>query len=61
MMERILRRPEIEARIGLSRSTIYQWMKEGRFPAPVKLGERMVGWRESEIAAWLDARERKAA
>jgi prophage regulatory protein len=36
-------------------------MKEGRFPAPVKLGERMVGWRESEITAWLDARQRKGA
>jgi prophage regulatory protein len=61
MSERILRRAEVEVRTGLSRSTIYQWMKEGRFPSPVKLGERMVGWRESELAAWLDACPKKAA
>lgn len=57
MAERILRRPDVEARTGLSRSTIYQWMKEGTFPQPVALGARLVGWRESDIEAWLQARE----
>ena len=61
MAERILRRPEVEARTGLSRSTIYDWMKRGEFPKPVALGSRLVGWRESEIDAWLAAREVKAA
>ncbi|MCE8520825.1 AlpA family transcriptional regulator [Ruegeria pomeroyi] len=54
MASKILRRPEVEARLGLSRSTIYDWMKEGKFPAPIALGKRMVGWRESDIEAWLD-------
>lgn len=61
MAERILRRPEVEARTGLSRSTIYDWMKAGTFPKPVALGARLVGWKESAIAAWLEARETKAA
>lgn len=61
MAERILRRPEVEARTGLSRSTIYQWMKDGQFPQPVKLGARLVAWRESDVSAWLEAREPKAA
>ena len=61
MAERILRRPDVEARTGLSRSTIYDWMKRGEFPKPVALGSRMVGWRESDIQAWLEAREQKAA
>ena len=61
MAERILRRPAVEQRTGLSRSTIYDWMKRGEFPQPVALGARLVGWRESDIQAWLEARESKAA
>lgn len=61
MEERILRRPEVEARTGISRSTIYQWMKDGQFPRPIKLGARLVAWRESDVTAWLEARETKAA
>ena len=52
----ILRRPEVEARTGLSRSTIYDRIKQGTFPAPVQLGEKAVGWIESEIEAFLAAR-----
>jgi prophage regulatory protein len=59
--ERILRRPEVEARTGLSRSTIYLWIQQGEFPKPVALGARLVGWRESDVNAWLEARTEKAA
>jgi len=61
MAHKILRRPDVEARTGLARSTIYDWMKRGEFPLPVALGARLVGWRESEIEEWLAARETKAA
>lgn len=57
MHDRILRRPEVEARTGLSRSTIYAMVAERRFPAPIKLGLRAVGWPESEIGAWLASRK----
>lgn len=49
----ILRRPEVEHRTGLSRSTIYQRVKEGTFPAPIPLGPQSVGWVESEIQSFL--------
>lgn len=58
---RLLRRPEVEARTGLSRSTIYDWMKRGDFPQPVKLGARLVAWRESDVTEWLESRETRAA
>lgn len=61
MTERILRRPEVEARVGVGRSTLYDWMKSGTFPKPVALGARLVGWKESDVTAWLDARKPKAA
>lgn len=60
----ILRRKQVEARTGLSRSTIYDRIKAGTFPAPISLGAKAVGWIESEIDAWLNARveeSRKAA
>ncbi len=56
MTERILRRPEVEARTGLSRSTIYAMRAEGEFPTPVALGKRAVGWHEGDVAAWLESR-----
>jgi len=59
MVERILRRPEVEARTGLSRSSIYLWMSRREFPQPVPLGNRLVGWRERDIEAWITAREPK--
>lgn len=53
MSSRILRRSTVQERTALSRSTIYELMSRGEFPAPVQLGPRAVGWRESEIEAWL--------
>jgi prophage regulatory protein len=50
----ILRLPRVKAKTGLSRSTIYDKVQKKQFPAPVKLGDRAVGWVESEIDGWLD-------
>jgi prophage regulatory protein len=52
----ILRLPTVKARTGLSRSTLYLRIAEGRFPAPVSLGGRAVGWIDTEIDAWLAER-----
>lgn len=49
----ILRRKQVEQVVGLSRSTIYQRIKDGTFPKPVSLGGRMVGWRASDIELFL--------
>ena len=52
----ILRRKQVEARTGLSRSTIYARIKAGTFPAPVSLGPRAVGWIEGDVHRWLSDR-----
>lgn len=50
----ILRRRQVEKRIGLTRSPLYARIKAGTFPKPVQLGNgRAVGWIEAEIDAWL--------
>lgn len=51
-----LRRKQVEMRTGLSRSTIYQYIKDGAFPKPVRLGPRAVGWLESEVSEWIAER-----
>lgn len=51
-----LRRKQVEARTGLARSTLYERIRKGEFPAPVPLGPRAVGWIESEIDAWVAGR-----
>ena len=51
-----LRRKQVEMRTGLSRSTIYQYMKDGIFPKPVPLGPRAVGWLESDVSGWISNR-----
>lgn len=52
----ILRRKQVQMRTGLSRSTIYQYIKDGVFPKPVPLGPRAVGWLESEVSEWIAER-----
>lgn len=66
----ILRRKQVEARTGLSRTTIYDRINpkspryDATFPKPISLGAGAVGWLEHEISAWLTSRveaSRKAA
>jgi prophage regulatory protein len=56
----ILRRKQVQARTGLSRSTIYLYVKDGVFPKPIALGPRAVGWIESEVSEWIAARMKLA-
>ena len=52
----IVKRPDVEAATGLSRSSLYRLAASGEFPRPIKLGPRAVGWRADEIAAWIEQR-----
>ena len=52
----IVKRPEVEAATGLSRSSLYRLAAAGQFPRPIKLGPRAVGWRADELANWLEQR-----
>jgi prophage regulatory protein len=52
---RILRLPEVIARVNLGKSSIYSLIKAGGFPQPLRLG-RASGWLEHEIEDWIQAR-----
>lgn len=52
---RLLRLPDVVARVGLKRSAIYQRMSEGKFPKCRSLGPKCSVWVEAEIEAWIAA------
>lgn len=53
---RFLRLKEVQARVGLSRSSIYASISNGSFPKQLRIGARAVAWRSDDIAAWIEAR-----
>ena len=61
MARRILRRPELLAQTGLSRTRQYALEKQGLFPVRVTLGPRAVGWYSDEVESWLAQRPRSDA
>ncbi|MBO2660803.1 AlpA family transcriptional regulator [Shewanella algae] len=53
---KLIRLKKVSELTGLGRSSIYNYMNEGRFPKSVKLGPRLVAWVEEEVQAWIQAR-----
>lgn len=56
--ERILNSKELRALVPYSIVHIDRLEKAGKFPRRIKLGEHRIGWKLSEIMAWIEARPR---
>lgn len=54
----LLRLPAVIAATGLSRSSIYRAEAAGRFPARLRVSERVTAWRCDELDRWLSERPR---
>ena len=54
--ERFIRLRQVQAKTGIARATIYQKIKDGKFPEQVNVGPRCVVWVESEIEQWMQSR-----
>ncbi len=52
-LEKIIRLKTVLARTGLSRSTLYRKINEGRFPRQVPISIHGTGWYESAINRWI--------
>lgn len=50
----LLRLPRVLSLVGVSRSSWWEGVKTGRFPAAIKVSPRVTVWRASEIAELLD-------
>ena len=68
MADKILRMRDVQDQTGLSRTHIRRlsgldptFDKPSDFPRPLKLTERTLGWKESEITAWIESRPTAAA
>ena len=52
--ERLITPKEFRDRLGISRSTFYRWICEGKVPKPVKISERIHRWRNSDVIKTID-------
>lgn len=52
----IYRRSEVISLTGLGDNTIRRLMERGEFPKPLQLAPRAIGWKRSDIRAWIDGR-----
>jgi prophage regulatory protein len=57
----LLRLREVQARTGLSRTSIYECIAAGTFPAPVKIAVRSVAWDSLAVDAWIAEKIGRAA
>ena len=50
------RLPHLKQRIGVSGSSIWAWVKAGKFPKPIKLSENCIAWDAAAVEAWAQSR-----
>ena len=53
MTARLIRLKEVMYLTGLSRATIYRYMRDGIFPLSLSLGGGAIAWSEQEICSWI--------
>ena len=57
---KLLRMRDLNLEYGLSPASVYRWIGEGEFPAPIRLGRNSVAWKRDEIEEWASSRPRAA-
>lgn len=43
--------------IGVSEKTLWEWVRKGEFPQPIKLSPTITVWRATDIAEWMKSKE----
>lgn len=59
--DRYLTLPQVKERVPKGTTTIYRWIREGRFPRPYAIGPGSVAWLEREVIAWMASHHQAAA
>jgi predicted DNA-binding transcriptional regulator AlpA len=52
----VVRPRHLPQAVGVHPATVWRWLRAGKFPAPIRLGEQAIGWRRADISAWLESR-----
>lgn len=47
---------DLEAILGVSKSSIWNWTKKGEFPKRIKLAENTTAWSATDIELWAQSR-----
>jgi prophage regulatory protein len=55
-IQNFLRCPKVCEVTGLSITTLYELMKAGEFPRPIRIAKRLVAWPEAVVAEWQASR-----
>lgn len=59
MSQRVIRIAELAStknrpgKLPVSPTTVWRWVREGKFPKPFKLGERVTVWDANEVENFL--------
>ncbi len=56
-MSNFLRIAQVAKKTGLGKSTVWLWVKENKFPKPIKLSPRVTVWVESDINKWQNMKK----
>ena len=51
-----LRLNHLKELLGVSGSSIWAWVKKGKFPKPIKLSENTTAWNAADVEAWSQSR-----
>ena len=56
-MEKYLKIYEVVEMLSVGKSTMWAWVKESKFPKPIKLSEYVTVWKLSDIEEWIQQKE----
>lgn len=55
---RLLTLQDVCARTTLTKPVIYELIRADDFPVPVQISRRRIAWIESDVAKWIESREK---
>ena len=47
---------QLKKQLSVSRSSIWSWVKQGKFPKPIKLGKNCTAWNAEDVHVWIQSR-----
>jgi len=58
-MQKYLKTKDILYLLGISRTTLDTWLKQGKLPQPIKI-DHILLWKEDDFEAWMESKRKSA-